>query len=34
VVVAIALCAAATLLLGLWPAPFIDWARAASLLAP
>ncbi len=30
--IAIALCAAATLVLGLWPGPFIDWARAASLV--
>jgi hypothetical protein len=30
--VAIAFCALATLLLGLWPGPFIDWAKAATLL--
>jgi NADH-quinone oxidoreductase subunit N len=32
VTVAIAFCALATLLLGLWPGPFIDWAKAATLL--
>jgi len=29
---AIALCAAATIVLGVWPGPFIEWARAATLL--
>ena len=29
---AIALCALATIVLGVWPGPFIEWARAATLL--